>query len=235
MQTESPPESGLSAHAGVYPLYVMLPIFALIGLMALSSELTADRKMFKLEEGSQAVVPHSPAEFEDILGGFDPFPPADAKGNYPTPPPPLSEDIFPCTQCHEDPEDDDPERRELEMEHTNIKLNHGDKSRWCLDCHSFENRDMLHLSGGELIPFTESQRLCGQCHGTIYRDWRLGIHGKRTGYWDGKKRYLLCVVCHWPHEPHFKPLKPLPPPVRPQFLRPQDRPAVDETQPAEEH
>jgi len=29
-------------------------------------------------------------------------------------------------------------------------------------------------------PVHESYRLCGQCHGTQYRDWRSGIHGKRT-------------------------------------------------------
>ncbi len=69
------------------------------------------------------------------------------------------------------------------------------------------------------MPFTESYRLCGQCHGTQYRDWRSGIHGKRTGYWDGPKRYLLCGLWQWTH---FADLQPLPPPVRPQFLRPED-------------
>ena len=49
-----------------------------------------------------------------------------------------------------------------------------------------------------------------------------GIHGKRTGYWNGSKRYLLCVHCHNPHSPRFAALQPLPPPVRPQFLRPAD-------------
>jgi len=69
-----------------------------------------------------------------------------------------------------------------------------------------------------LVPFTESYRLCGQCHGTQFRDWRTGIHGKRTGYWDGPKRYLLCVHCHNPHSPRFAALQPLPPPLRPQYL-----------------
>ena len=41
------------------------------------------------------------------------------------------------------------------------------------------------------------------------------MHGKRTGYWNGKKQYRLCVHCHNPHQPRFKPLVPLPPPVRP--------------------
>ena len=57
--------------------------------------------------------------------------------------------------------------------------------------------------------------VCGQCHGDKYRDWKAGVHGKRTGYWNGKKQYLLCVHCHNPHQPHFKPLKPMPPPTPP--------------------
>ena len=59
----------------------------------------------------------------------------------------------------------------------------------------------------------------GQCHGTIFRDWREGIHGRREGYWNGAKSYLLCAHCHNPHAPRFQAIEPLPPPVRPQFLR----------------
>ena len=92
--------------------------------------------------------------------------------------------------------------------------------RFCrIDCHDSDNRDELRLANGTKIPFAESFKLSGQCHGTQYRDWRSGIHGKRTGYWDGSKRYLLCVHCHNPHSPRFAALQPLPPPVRPQFLR----------------
>ena len=106
-------------------------------------------------------------------------------------------------------------RRELKEEHTNIKLHHAESMRWCLDCHDAGNRDKLKLASGDLIDFTESYILCGQCHGTNYRDWKAGIHGKRTGYFDGKKMYYLCVHCHNPHDPKFKPLKPEPPPYRP--------------------
>jgi hypothetical protein len=103
--------------------------------------------------------------------------------------------------------------------HGDIVLHHDEEHRWCLDCHDVNDRDHLRLASGALVPFTESYRLCGQCHGTQYRDWRAGIHGKRTGYWEGSKRYLLCVHCHNPHSPRFAALQPLPPPVRPQFLR----------------
>jgi hypothetical protein len=136
---------------------------------------------------------------------------------FPVPAPPFSEGIFPCSTCHADLSPN-PERRELTM-HDDIVLRHDEEHRWCLDCHDQNDRDHLRLASGALVPFTESYRLCGQCHGTQFRDWRSGIHGKRTGYWDGPKRYLLCVHCHNPHHPHFASLAPLPPPVRPQLLR----------------
>ena len=103
--------------------------------------------------------------------------------------------------------------------HEYIKLNHGPRDRWCFDCHNPDNRDVLRLASGRLVPFTESYLLCGQCHGDKLRDWKVGVHGKRTGMWNGAKQYLLCAHCHNPHAPHFQPMKPLPPPVRPEDLR----------------
>jgi hypothetical protein len=144
--------------------------------------------------------------------------PADA-GIYPVPRPPMSSSAYwPCTSCHNDPKDIKRERRVLKDDHTDIVLNHGE-NRWCYDCHTAENRDQLHLVDGTLIPFEESYRLCGQCHGPQYKDWKVGVHGKRTGMWNGEKQYLLCVSCHNQHSPHFKPLKPEAPPVRPDDIR----------------
>ena len=139
---------------------------------------------------------------------------------FTAPPPPFSEGIFPCSDCHEDM-DVNPERRVLEDEHTEISemFNHASEQRWCLDCHNPDNRDVLRLANGDLVSFEESYNLCGQCHGTIFRDWKAGIHGKRTGEWNGKKLYRLCVHCHNPHSPKFKPIKPLPPPDNPFEIR----------------
>lgn len=142
---------------------------------------------------------------------------ADEGTTFPVPPPPFSEGIFPCSDCHADMEPN-PKRRELVEMHDDIVLEHAEGQRWCLDCHNLNDRDKLRLVSGELVPFTESYRLCGQCHGDKYRDWKVGIHGKRTGYWNGEKQYLLCANCHNPHSPRFKSLKPLPPPVRPENL-----------------
>jgi hypothetical protein len=119
--------------------------------------------------------------------------------------PPFSEGIYPCSGCHDGKEKVNTTRRELGFhdEQTSI-FAHDAEHRWCLDCHDAQHRDQLHLTNGDLVPFTESYRLCGQCHGDKLRDWRAGIHGKRIGSWNGTKTYFLCVNCHNPHAPLFK-------------------------------
>lgn len=132
------------------------------------------------------------------------------------PPPPFSDGVFPCTECHTEADlPTNPARRPLVDAHDDIVLAHDQEHRWCLDCHDAKNRDQLHLASGEGVPFEESYRLCGQCHGEKYRDWRVGVHGRRVGQWNGAKEYLLCVHCHNPHEPRFKSLQPKPAPMRP--------------------
>ncbi len=144
-------------------------------------------------------------------------------------PPPFSEGIYPCSQCHA--EQKDRARRELGFhEEQQSVFDHDAEHRWCLDCHDFENRDVLRLASGETVPFTESYRLCGQCHGDKYRDWRAGVHGKRVGRWDGAKTYFLCVNCHNPHSPGFKGVKEIVVEGRPtvaptlERIRPEPRP-----------
>jgi len=134
------------------------------------------------------------------------------------PPPPFSEGIFPWSECHADMEVNQ-KPREL-TEHTEIakSFKHSPQQRWCFDCHNPDNRDVLRLANGDLVTFEESYKLCGQCHGTIYRDWKAGVHGKRTGEWNGKKLYRLCVQCHNPHNPRFKAIAPMPPPDTPLLI-----------------
>ena len=129
--------------------------------------------------------------------------------------PPFSDGIFPCTDCHNNFAPN-PKRRKLVDWHTEISdtFNHDSENRWCLDCHDLKNRDSLRLASGKLLDFKESYKLCGQCHGDKLRDWKVGVHGRRTGDWNGKKQYYLCVSCHNPHSPKFKQIKPEPPPVR---------------------
>lgn len=134
-------------------------------------------------------------------------------GRLEVPPPPFSEGIFPCSNCHKSLPLNR-ERREL-FAHTEIVLKHDEEHRWCLDCHDPTNRDFLHLANGDRVSFDTSYMVCGQCHGEKLRDWKAGVHGRRTGYWNGEKQYLLCVNCHSPHQPRFKPIAPKPAPVRP--------------------
>jgi len=154
-------------------------------------------------------------------------------------PPPFTEGIFPCTQCHDPKAPGDRTRRALAYHidpgEPAAVFDHDAEHRWCLDCHDFQNRDVLRLANGDPVPFTESYRLCGQCHGDKYRDWRVGVHGKRIGYWNGPKVYFLCVNCHNPHTPRFKGVRVLDPgggvgtwsaPTAPtlELLKPEPRP-----------
>lgn len=132
-------------------------------------------------------------------------------------PPPFSEGVFPCSECH-DGKDVNTKRRVVD-DHDQVVFEHDKENRWCLDCHDTVNRDKLHLADGRLLDFTESYLLCGQCHGPTLRNWRAGEHGKRTGFWNGQKKYLLCVNCHNPHSPKFKPIEPMPPPARQEAMR----------------
>lgn len=143
-------------------------------------------------------------------------PTAEDLGKIEVEPPPFSDGVFPCTDCHDPSLPVKGTPRVLKRAHQDIVLHHDEQNRWCLDCHSKVNFDKLHLASGELIDFDESYRLCGQCHGDKYRDWRRGIHGRRSGNWDGEKTYLLCVNCHYSHSPAFQPIKPKPAPIPPQ-------------------
>ena len=128
-----------------------------------------------------------------------------------------------CSDCHPEEHETNPKRRVLTEEHTDIVLRHDERHRWCLDCHDPDDRERLRLASGERVDFHHSYRLCGQCHGDKYRDWRAGVHGRRTGSWTGRgagRTGVVCVHCHDPHTPRFRlkdghrkppPRRPLPP------------------------
>lgn len=212
----------------------LVPLLVLFGLTVLVIVITVVRaKPVISPVGAVANKAFGPDDFPTVFGKDEALVGLSGGGGvtntsklvFPVPAPPFSEGIFPCMQCHS-AFPPNPERRPLEAMHSDIVFKHDAEHRWCLDCHDQDDRDQLRLANGTHVPFTESYRLCGQCHGTQFRDWRSGIHGKRTGYWNASKRYLLCVHCHNPHSPRFAALKPLPPPVRPQFLRPEDAAAA---------
>lgn len=218
-------EFSIAKSKALAPMLILAALTVLAILVAI-----VRTKPVTFHEGAVADTAFSPADFPVLFGkgakvpGLEPADSmvahgaSDSKVMFPVPPPPFSDGIFPCSDCHASM-DTDATQRELSAMHDDIDFRHDQENRWCLDCHDADNRDQLRLASGAPVPFTESYRLCGQCHGTQYRDWRNGIHGKRTGYWNGSKRYLLCVNCHNPHNPRFPAVAPLPPPVRPQYLR----------------
>jgi hypothetical protein len=98
-------------------------------------------------------------------------------------------------------------------EHKDVKLQHGN-NRFCLNCHHPENRNAFVDYDGAEIAQAEVVLLCAKCHGTTYRDWKAGVHGRQNGYWNaalGPKTKLRCIQCHDPHQPAFQPMKPLAP------------------------
>lgn len=118
-----------------------------------------------------------------------------------------------CDECHRLFDSPPVERRTL-VQHTTIRLNHGMNNR-CFNCHDRKFRSRLVLHDGTLIGFSEVPRLCSQCHGTVFRDWQRGTHGKTMGSWDpasGALRRLECNECHDPHAPAYQPIQPLPGP-----------------------
>ena len=131
--------------------------------------------------------------------------------------------MYPCTDCHTGDKDYNNQERILKEEHVEMATHfrNGDKDqRWCHTCH--QEKDYLHLiaQNGQTLTFNESYILCGQCHGTILRDWKKNIHGRRVGQWNGIAQAANCTECHNSHGPKFKPLKPMPPPELPRGKKP---------------
>jgi len=83
-----------------------------------------------------------------------------------------------------------------------LNLQHGRGGIWCMDCHHTDTRNKLVDNFDNEVNFNQSQKVCGKCHGSVYRDWRDGVHGKRIGQWasTGKKRWFICTECHNPHD-----------------------------------
>lgn len=139
---------------------------------------------------------------------------------------PMNElNIFPCADCHDESWETNAKRRDLDEPHNEIPgkfVNHDSENRWCLDCHSAKNRNKFQLLNGTLVEFNEYYKVCEQCHKRIYREWKAGVHGKRTGYWDGEKQYMHCTQCHNPHNPPFQAIKPMPAPRKPLKIRTTD-------------
>ena len=129
-----------------------------------------------------------------------------------------------CSDCHRIIPSPTETQRRL-TQHTEVQLNHGINTR-CFNCHHLTDRDAFVDDFGQPIPWNQPQLLCAKCHGTVYRDWQHGSHGRINGYWDvtrGPQTKRRCIECHDPHHPPFAPLPPAP---GPNTLRMGPQPAV---------
>lgn len=118
-----------------------------------------------------------------------------------------------CNACHQVFESD-PATTATTDYHTDIQLSHGMNNR-CANCHDTSDHERLVLRDASTVAFVQSPQLCAQCHGTTFRDWERGTHGKTLGSWDPaseNQRRLSCIECHDPHAPRYEPVEPLPGP-----------------------
>jgi hypothetical protein len=110
-----------------------------------------------------------------------------------------------CNDCHKLIESKWHYDRPM-VEHEGIRLNHGN-NRFCLNCHHPKNRNAFVDYDGAEIKQEDVVQLCARCHGTVYRDYKAGAHGRRNGYWNtaqGEHTQLRCIQCHDPHDPKYK-------------------------------
>lgn len=120
-----------------------------------------------------------------------------------------------CATCH-DPNHPDALARKGEVPkdfHGGIELAHG--ALRCGSCHAPEDRTQLRLADGEGIPIRDVLRLCAQCHGPKYRDFKKGSHGGGRGHWDRARGPWVrnsCVACHAAHAPAYPTVMPAPAP-----------------------
>lgn len=131
---------------------------------------------------------------------------------------------FDCYTCHEKGKApalryDTEGKLIIPKEHSDIVMGHGSHGRNnnCFNCHNETNLTLLQARDKDKheVTFSNSQLLCGSCHGPTYRDWEAGAHGRTSGYWDRSKGSIdrkICVNCHNPHSPDFPGRQPAPGP-----------------------
>lgn len=104
--------------------------------------------------------------------------------------------------------------------HSGVQIQHGGQT--CQTCHNQPLYETFRLSDGKALPYAEVMDLCGQCHSRQRADYRAGLHGGMTGYWDldrGPRERNNCLICHNPHRPAFPRVLPAPGP-RYRFVEP---------------
>ncbi len=129
-------------------------------------------------------------------------------------------DMFACIDCHKGLKVNTT-KRVLTQTHKDFVFDHPGfdrSSRWCYYCHYTGAFDKLVLEDGKLLDYKDSYLLCQQCHLGNFREWELGIHGKRTGEWKGTKQNMSCTGCHNSHTPAISQQEPKKPPLQPEQI-----------------
>lgn len=123
-------------------------------------------------------------------------------------------DGAPCSSCHDGTEPMQGDPKEKGVFHDKIELQHG-RNQHCFNCHNRKQPADFADFDDAPIKLAQVQMLCAKCHGTTFRDWNNGSHGRRSGSWDkakGGPKPTVCIACHEPHWPRFKPMKAAPAP-----------------------
>ncbi len=183
---------------GVFPALCVAMLFFLGSGCAVDETADAQKDLY-VREVSGNIFPDTP-----VRGEVKPL--RYTRGSF----------TYRCTECHKD-FDTVVKQGDLQGEHADIdaRFDHG-RNTQCLNCHHPGNRNVYVGYGDTEIPPDQPEQLCGKCHGTMYRDWRHGVHGRSNGYWDtsqGARTRLVCTQCHDPHNPAFKPMRPDPAPI----------------------
>jgi len=126
-----------------------------------------------------------------------------------------------CVSCHATKEANVSlqDSGQLKEFHQGMNFKHGELS--CLSCHNKNDYNSLRKADGESISYENVIKLCAQCHGPKYRDYKKGVHGGMTGYWDlskGPRFRNNCINCHDAHAPAFPKFNPVFPP-KDRFLK----------------
>ncbi|MBF0131254.1 MAG: hypothetical protein HQL75_01535 [Magnetococcales bacterium] len=125
-----------------------------------------------------------------------------------------------CVSCHAWRQPDLTPRT-LIKPHETMNFTHWPQpGPWCERCHDPQEPYQLTLHHDQTIPLSQATILCAQCHGRKVTDWQFGIHGKRSGRWQGERQIHPCSTCHNPHEPAWLPLAPSTPPAPPGTQQP---------------
>jgi hypothetical protein len=91
-----------------------------------------------------------------------------------------------------------------DLEHPGISPAHGKREISCHSCHDINNHNYLIKSRSLPATFEDSSPVCANCHRERFRDWKRGLHGKRSGGWALPKTQYQCIDCHAPHHVSFE-------------------------------